>query len=439
MTIRPRSSTAPSGVAARVVARVAARVRRDVVATSRSLKHRNFRLFWTGQLVSLVGTWMADVALAWLVLDLTGSPVRLGLAMTMRFGPTLVLSLFGGLLADRLPKRSLLVATQSVLMVQAFALAALTSAGAITMSLVYALALVRGVAEAVDIPTRQAFVVEMVGPADVQNAVALNSSQFNVARILGPAVGGVLVSTVGVAVCFWLNAVSFVPVLAAFALLRSADLHPGPRSARAGVVRLLGDGFRYAARTPDVALILGMVAFIGAFGYNFTVMLPLLARYAYGSGPEGLGALTAAMGAGSLCAAVFVASRGRPTRRMVLVGAGGFSVVLFLLALAPGQTMALALLVAVGFFGILFHTGANSRLQLIVPGELRGRVMSMYALLFIGTTPLGSLLVGTLAEHQGIRTAVGEVAAVCLVGAGLSFLVALRMRRGVANPLPDLG
>lgn len=157
MTTRSRSPN--------VLSLAAARVRRDVVATSRSLKHRNFRLLWTGQLVSLVGTWMADVALAWLVLDLTGSPVRLGLAMTMRFGPTLVLSLFGGLLADRLPKRLLLVATQSALMVQAFAMAALTSAGAITMSLVYALALVRGVAEAVDIPTRQAFVVEMVGPA----------------------------------------------------------------------------------------------------------------------------------------------------------------------------------------------------------------------------------------------------------------------------------
>lgn len=414
------------------------RVRAGTARTLRSLEHRNFRLFWTGQLVSLVGTWMADIALAWLVLDLTDSPVMLGVAMTLRFGPTLFLSLLGGVLADRLPKIRIIMATQSVQMLQALTLATLTSTGLITITLVYILALVRGAAEAIDIPTRQSFVFELVGPADIQNAVALNSSLFNAARIVGPAIGGVLVATVGVAVCFWLNAVSFVPVLIALALMRPADMHPVTRPAKGRVLLQLGEGFRYAVSTPDVALILGMVAVIGAFDYNFTVMLPLLARYAFDSGPVGLGALTAAVGVGSLLAAVFVASGGRPTRRMVLLGSGGFSFALLLLGLAPGQPAALVLLVIVGFFGILFHTTANSRLQLIVPGELRGRVLSMYALLFIGTTPFGSLLVGALAERQGIRVAIVELAVVCLFGAGVALLAARRMRRGVPNPLPDL-
>jgi MFS family permease len=413
-------------------------VRGGFTTTLRSLRHRNFRLFWFGQLVSLTGTWMADVALAWLVLELTDSPVRLGLAMTLRFGPTLAFSLFGGVLADRLPKRRILMTTQSILMLQALAMAVLTSGGWITITLVYALALLRGAAESLDIPTRQAFVIELVGPADVQNAVALNSSQFNVARIVGPAIGGVLVSFVGVAVCFWLNSVSFVPVLVAYSVMRVADLHPVETAPKAPLFRQLGEGFTYAARTPDVALILAIVAVVGTFGYNFTVMLPLLARYALDAGPGGLGALTAAMGVGSLTSAVFVAARGRPTRRTVLLGLGCFSVTLLVLGLAPGLWSALVLLVGVGFFGILFHTTANSRLQLIVPGPLRGRVLSMYALLFLGSTPLGSLIVGVLAEHQGIRVAIVELAAVCVAGSGVSLWVASRMRRRVPNPLPDL-
>src|SRR5665811_680448 len=178
------------------------------------------------------------------------------------------LSLFGGVVADRLPKGRILMGTQSVLMLQAFVIAGLTSSGLITITMVYVLALVRGAAQAIDMPTRQAFVFELVGPADVQNAVALNSAVFNGARIVGPAIGGVLVSTVGVAVCFWLNAVSFAPVLVALALLRSADLHPVARPEQAPLFRQLGEGFAYAARTPDVALILAMVAVIGIFGYN---------------------------------------------------------------------------------------------------------------------------------------------------------------------------
>lgn len=414
------------------------RARRRLRATLRSLRHRNFRLFGVGQLLSLVGTWMADVALAWLVLELTESSLRLGAVMTVRFAPTLLFSLFGGVLADRIPKRRILLVAQSVLLVQALILAVLTSAGAITVTLVFVLAAIRGIAEAAELPTRQAFVMELVGPADVQNAVALNSTLFNTARIVGPAIGGVIISTLGVAACFWLNTVSFVPVLVALALMRPQEFHPVVRPRHGPVFRQLGEGIRYAARTPDVALILGLVAVIGTFGYNFTVMLPLLARYAYGTGPQGLGRLTAALGVGSLVAAVYAASRGRPTRRAVLVGAGGFGVALLLVGVAPGEWAAAVMLAGVGLCGILFHTTANSRLQLIVPGELRGRVMSIYITMFIGTTPIGSMVVGMLAARSGIRVAVVEVAGVCLAGVAGGLLFALRLRRRVPNPLTDV-
>lgn len=411
------------------------RLRGRLGTTLSSLHHRNYRLFWVGQLLSLVGTWMADVALAWLVLELTESSLRLGAVMTVRFAPTLLFSLFGGVLADRIPKRRILAAAQSVLLLQSLVLAGLTSAGAITVTFVFVLAAVRGIAEAADLPTRQAFVMELVGPADVQNAVALNSTLFNTARIIGPAIGGVIISTSGVAACFWLNTVSFVPVLVAFALMRPQEFHPVSRPRRGSMFRQLGEGIRYAARTPDVVLILGLVAVIGTFGYNFTVMLPLLARYAYGSGPQGLGRLTAALGVGSLLAAVYAASRGRPTRRAVLVGAAGFGVALLLVGLAPGEWAAVVLLAGVGLCGILFHTTANSRLQLIVPGELRGRVMSIYITLFVGTTPIGSMVVGLLAARSGIRAAVVEVGGVCLAGVAVGLLFALRLRRRVPNPL----
>lgn len=414
------------------------RVRRRLRITLRSLHHRNYRLFWGGQLLSLVGTWMADVALAWLVLELTESPLRLGAVMTVRFAPMLLFSLFGGVLADRIPKRRILLVAQSVLLVQALVLASLTSAGAITVTFVFALAAIRGIAEAADLPTRQAFVMELVGPADVQNAVALNSTLFNTARIIGPAIGGVIISTMGVAVCFWLNVVSFVPVLVGLALMRPRELHPVARPRRGPIFRQLGEGVRYATRTPDVALILGLVAVIGTFGYNFTVMLPLLARYAYGTGPQGLGRLTAALGVGSLVAAVYAASRGRPTRRAVLIGAGGFGVALLLVGLAPGEWAGAVLLAGVGLCGIVFHTTANSRLQLIVPGELRGRVMSIYIMLFIGTTPIGSMVVGLLAARSGIQVAIVEVAGVCLAGVAVGLLFALRLRRRVPNPLNDV-
>jgi MFS family permease len=349
----------------------------------------------------------------------------------------LLFSLFGGVLADRVPKRRILMVAQSVLLVQALALAVLTSAGTITVTLIFVLAAIRGIAEAAELPTRQAFVMELVGPDDVQNAVALNSTLFNTARIVGPAIGGLIISTMGVAACFWLNTVSFVPVLVALALMRPREFHPVARPRQGPVFRQLGEGIRYAARTPDVALILGLVAVIGTFGYNFTVMLPLLARYAYGTGPQGLGRLTAALGVGSLLAAVYAASRGRPTRRAVLMGAGGFGVALLLVGVAPGEWAAVVMLAGVGLCGILFHTTANSRLQLIVPGELRGRVMSIYVTLFIGTTPIGSLIVGMLAARSGIRIAVVEVACVCLAGVAVGLFFALRMRRRVPNPLTD--
>ncbi len=395
----------------------------------RSLRYRNYKLFFFGQLVSLAGTWMQEVAQAWLILKLTDSPLALGVAMTIRFTPMLVLALFSGLLADRLPKRRLLLISQSVMLAQAVCMAVLTATGVIQLLHIYLLSAVRGLADALDGPVRQSIVVEMVGPKDVGNAVALNSTLFNAARVIGPAIGGVVVATVGITACFVVNSVSFLAVLAALVAMRPGEFYAVPSVPSGSFRRQLGDGFRYAVATPDVALILLLVTAIGTFGYNWQTVLPLLAKYGLHSGPGGLGALTAALGMGSLLAAVFAAYRGPTAKRVFLSAASVFSVLLLLVALSPWQPLTLVLLVATGFSGILFHIAANSRLQLTVPNELRGRVMSMYSLLFVGTTPIGSFLVGTLAQRQGIRPAIVELSALCGLGvlAGVAF--AFRARR----------
>jgi MFS family permease len=347
----------------------------------RALGNRNYRLFWSGQLVSVAGTWMQDTALALLVLHLTNSPLALGLTMTFRYLPTLVFSLLGGVLADRLPKRAALIATQSAQTLIALALAILSSTGAITVALIYGLAALRGTVDAVDMPTRQAFTVEMVGPKDLPNAVALNSMQFNVARIVGPAIAAIVIATVGTAICFYLNAASFLAVIGAYVVMRERDLFPVPRALHAGAFRQVRQGLRYAVTTPDVLVILVVMAAIGTFGYNFQTMLPLIATYVLHTGAPGLSLLLAAMGIGSVAAGLLVAYRGKATLRMLLVAAALFTGVLFVIGLSHWQPLSAALVFLMGISGVLFMTTANTRLQLVVPGEMRGRVMGMYTLL----------------------------------------------------------
>ena len=390
--------------------------------TFRALRNRNYRLFWSGQVISAIGAWMQRTALAWFVLRATDSPVALGLVTMFQTLPVLCLALFGGVIADRVPKRRLLIVTQSVMLVQALALALVTADGAANLTVIYLLAAALGSATALDSPTRQAFVKELVGPADVPNAVALNSIVFNSARLIGPALGGITIAAVGVSGCFLLNALSFVAVLIGLVLMRPAQFFDAPRPRRGKVLSQIVEGLRYAARTPEIAVVMLLMAVIGTFGYNFTVVLPLFARYVLNAGPIGFGSLTSAMAIGSLMAAFGIAYTGRVTQRTLLIGASGFSLLLAGLALSDRWAVTIPVLVLLGLFSIVFTATANSRLQLVTPPELRGRVMSLYTLLFLGSTPVGSVLISALVDRQGVRIALGEAAAVCAVGTVLGML-----------------
>jgi len=384
--------------------------------TFRALRNTNYRLFWIGQIISMVGTWMQRIGQAWLVLRLTNSPLALGIVTACQTLPVLLFALFGGVIADRMPKRRVLILTQGVMLIQASVLALLTAGGWITLGALYLLAAVLGTATALDSPTRQAFVKEMVGPDDVPNAVALNSIVMNTARLVGPALGGLTIAAIGVAGCFTLNAISFLAVMGGLLLMRPERFYEIPSPPRGKMLAQISEGLRYVLRTPDIALVMLLMAVIGTFGYNFTVLLPLIARYILHAGPIGFGTLTSAMAVGSLIAAFGIAYSGRVTRRTLLTGAAGFSALLLCLALTSIWAVTIAVLVALGLFSIVFTTTANSRLQILTPPRLRGRVMSLYTMLFLGSTPIGSVVLGTLAEHQGVQVAVGEVAVICGLG-----------------------
>lgn len=398
----------------------------------RSLKNRNYRLFWFGQLISLTGTWMQDVALGWLVLSLTDSAVALGLTMTIRFLPALLFSLHGGVLADRLPKRRTLLATQSTQFVVALALGVLTSTGVITVAIIYVLAGMRGIVDAIEGPTRQAFVPEMVGTEDLSNAVALNSTLFNGARITGPAVAAGVISVLGIAACFYLNAVSFVAVIGGLAAMRLEELHLRPRPSREKILTQLREGLRYARSTPAVMVIFLVMAAIGAFGYNFQTTLPLVTKYVLSAGASTLALLFSSMGAGSVLAGLVAAYRGKPSQRLLLTAAGCFVILLAFVGFSRWRLATVALLFAAGFTGVLCMTAANTRLQLEVPWNLRGRVMGIYVLLFVGTTPIGSYLCGQLAEHvngggaAGVRATIIITAGLCALGVVAALVYARR-------------
>jgi MFS family permease len=384
--------------------------------TFRSLENPNYRLYWIGQVVSQSGTWMQRIAQAWLVLQLTNSPLALGTVTTIQFTPILLFSLFGGVLADRLPKWRFITVTQTIMSLQALALAVLVGSGHIQLIHIYLLAAVLGLASALDMPTRQAFVSELVGRDALPNAVALNSTIMNASRIIGPAVGGILIAAIGVAGCFYFNAASFLAVIGGLLLMDPKKFFPGRPIKRGNVLGQIGEGLRYAVATPDAALPLLLMGVLGTFGYNFTVLLPLIADEVLHSSASGFGILTSAMGFGSLLAAVGVAYRGQATRRTLMLGSAGFSILLATLAFARWWALLIPLLVVLGLCSIIFTTTANTRLQLVAPPNMRGRIISIYQLLFAGTTPFGSLIIGGLAERYGVQPATAIVAGVCALG-----------------------
>ena len=384
----------------------------------RALQVRNYRLFWFGQLISLTGSWMQTTAQAWLVLQLTQSPFALGMVTTLQFLPIMLLSLVGGVITDRLPKRRLILITQITALIQAAIFGALVASGAIQLWHVYLLAALQGTVNAIDNPARQAFVPELAGRKYLINAVALNSMLFNGARIVGPALAGLVIAKIGIAPTLFLNALSFVAVIAGLLMMRPSEFSAIPQHSPAPIGQRLVEGLRYVWQTPRVLLIMLVVAAIGTFGYNFSVVLPLLAGFVLHTDAAGFGLISAFLGIGSLLAAVTTAYTKQITLRRLLLGAGAFSVLLGTVALSTNFVLSLALLVALGFAGITFATTANSLLQLTVPDELRGRVMSLYILLFAGSTPIGGFLIGTLSNVIGVSWTLFVCALLCALGVG---------------------
>lgn len=381
-------------------------------------KHRNYRLFFGGQVVSLAGTWMQNVALAWYVVELTSSPVAVGFLAFCRFAPFTLFGLYAGLLADRLDNRRLVMTTQAGQMLVSVALAVLALSGAQELWAVYALALAGGVGLVFDAPGRHALTYQMVGRAELPNAIALNSSLFNAARVVGPAIAGALIATAGVGVCFAINAVSFLAVLAGLLLMRAEELVPLDRDSRPTFLRGMHELFAYVRRTPAVRAVLATVAVVSTVGFNFHVILPLLASDTLHAGPEVFGLLSAAFGGGALVGALLAAGLGRASWKALLAGTAGFSVAMLLLAPVASAPVAAVLLFVTGVAFTLWTANSNAILQLTAPDHLRGRVVSLFLFAFAGLAPVGGLLAGWLVDVGGTELAFTVSGAVGLLMTG---------------------
>ncbi len=385
--------------------------------TFSSLRIRNYRLYFTAQLISVSGTWMQTVAQAWLVLHLTGSSVDLGIVVGLQFLPMLLFGPFGGLVADRMNKRRLLYATQTAGGLLALVLGVLVVTHSVQLWQVYLLAAMLGVVNVFDNPARQTFVMEMVGRDDLPNAVSLNTVVMNASRVVGPAIGGVVIVVFGLGVCFFVNAASYVAVLIGLSMMRSRELYPSQRVARAkGQVR---EGFRYVWRTPSLRNTLLAIALIGIFAYNFTVTLAVLAKVTFHGGAGAYSLLTSCMGFGAVVGGLLAAHRARPTPRLLQVLALVFGGLLAAVALAPTLLTASILIVFMGAASIGFIATANATLQLSSDPSMRGRVMALYAMAFLGTTPIGAPLVGAIAQWASPRVALLTGASATVLAAGL--------------------
>ncbi len=399
-----------------------------------SLAVPNYRRYFAGQLVSLSGNWMQTVAEVWLVLGLTHSGVAVGLTTALQFLPILLFGAWGGLLADRLAKRSLLIATQALMAVPALALFGLSLAGAVTPLIVYALVFARGAVNAVDNPTRQSFVIEMVGADRLVNAVSLNSVLVHCARIAGPALAGILIATVGVEPCFALNAATFgVMILALWGMEPGALQAAAPVERRAGGIR---EALAYVRRTPELAVPLGLMALVGTFGFNFQVILPLLARFSFDGGAGAYAALLCAMGAGSVVGALVTGARGRTGLGVVGRAALAFGLLALLAAAMPALALELPVLALLGAASVTFAASVNSSVQLAVSPQMRGRVMALYAMVFLGSTAVGGPIAGWLAEAYDARVALLLAASAGLGAAWAAHRYAAKQK---AEDPPDAG
>ena len=396
-----------------------------------SLRVRNYRLYLGGQAISLSGTWMQSVAQGWLVLELTGSGTAIGLVLALQFLPVLFFGPLGGVVADRFDKRHILFITQAAAAVLATTLGLLVLFDVIRLWMVYLLAAGLGFVNLVDNPTRQTFIFEMVGPEQLTNAVSLHSVLVNVARVLGPAAAGALILTVGIAPCFLINGGSYLAVLIALAALRVADLRPSPRQPRRrGQLR---EGLRYVRATPALLAPLLMMAVIGTLTYEFQVVLPLLARFTFGGDAGTYSTMTACMGAGAVVGGLLTAAAGRRRPTALALSAVAFGVVQIAAAWAPHLWLALGLLVLVGAASISFLSLGNATLQLASAPEMRGRVMALWAVAFMGSTPVGGPIMGWIGENVGPRWALGLGGMAAL----LSGVLAYRSLARRAGPAPE--
>jgi len=377
-----------------------------------SLSIRNYRYYFAGQVVSNSGTWMQRVAQDWLVLSLTGSAFAVGITTAMQFLPMLLFGLFGGVITDRFGKRRLLMATQSMMGGLAGILAVLTLTGVVQVWHVYLMAFLTGLVTVVDNPTRQTFVSEMVGVRQLRNAVSLNSANFQTARMIGPALAGAVIAAVGSGWAFAINAASFAAVILGLSLMRTSELHPGPRARREpGQLR---EGLRYVSSHPELIWPIVLVGFIGTFGFNFPTVLSGFAYSVFHVGAGKYGLLNTAMAIGSVTGALLAARRSRVRLRLLVGAAVAFGLLETATAWAPEYWVFAAMLTVVGLLGLTFNTSANSTVQLAVEPAMRGRVMSLYMMVFTGGTPIGGPIVGWVTEHYGPRiglTACGLVSA----------------------------
>lgn len=411
-------------------------------STFSSLKVRNYRLFATGAVVSNTGTWMSRIAQDWLVLSITGSSFAVGITTALQFLPMLLFGLYGGVIADRYPKRQILLCTQATLGVLGLGLATLTLSGVVQVWHVYTIAFLLGMVTVVDNPTRQTFVVEMVGPSAVRNAVSLNSANFQAARLVGPAVAGVLITAVGSGWAFLINGLSFLAPLTGLLLMRTSELHKIERVPRGkGQLR---EGLHYVAGKPELIWPIVLVGFIGTFGFNFPIWLSAFVNRVFHSGASTYGLLNTLMAAGSLIGALLAARRSGSRLRILVGGALIFGLMEATASQAPAFWMFAALLVPIGIFGLTFNTTANATVQLATDPAMRGRVMSLYMMVFVGGTPIGGPIMGWVTDTYGARIGflsgglVAAAAALCvglvLVRAG-NLRVQLNLRRTNDRPI----
>lgn len=382
--------------------------------TFSSLKIRNYRLYFIGQGISLSGTWMQTIGQSWLVLELTGSGTALGLVLAAQFLPILFLAPLGGVIADRFSKRKILFITQTAAGLLAFTLAALVATHAVALWMVYALASALGVVNALDNPTRQTFVFEMVGHEDLRNAVTLNSTEVNLARVVGPAIAGIIIASIGIAACFFINAASFIPVLICLWMMDKHTLHRHHRRFAEHPLRELKRGLGYVWRTPLLRDLLIIMAIVGTFTYEFQVSLALLAKYAFGGDAGAYALLTSAFGMGSVIGGVATAARKKTDPKALATLLLAFGTVMIAASLMPTMPLAVATMLMVGFCSICFTSLGNTILQTESAPDMRSRVMALWSVAFLGTTPIGGPIIGWIGEHADPRwgLAAGGIAAI---------------------------